>query len=61
MFARIRHLASHTEGHDKGKKSLLVPPVRRVDVFAPYREKSLLFIVRIADGKHCRNIHLSVF
>ena len=25
MFARIRHLASHTEGHDKGKKSLLGP------------------------------------
>jgi hypothetical protein len=41
MFARIRHLASHTEGHSKGKKSLLGPSVR-VDVFAFYREKSLL-------------------
>src|SRR5262249_27091559 len=37
-----------------------VPPVRWVDGFAPYRQKSLLFIVRIADGEKPRSIRLSV-
>ena len=61
MFARIRHLASHTEGHSEGKKSLLGPSSSSGRRLCALSGKSLLFILPIADGKNCRNIHLSVF